>query len=76
MDIHVESQDLLNFSSKKEEREAAPLPHYAKSYFFVCVDEQCSRSWSLSSSTCLSMLLTKYSFCHEERIDFAFVILR
>ena len=44
MDIHVESQDLLNFSSKKEEREAAPLPHYAKSYFFVCVDEQCSRS--------------------------------
>ena len=78
MDIHVESQH-LNFSSKKEEREAAPLPHYANSYFFLCVDEQCSRSVSLSSSTALSMSLTKYSFCYEEgtdRHDFAFFILR
>ena len=36
MDIHVESQH-LNFSSEKEEREAAPLPHYANSYFFFYV---------------------------------------
>ena len=34
MDFHVESQH-LHFSSEKEEREAAPLPHYSNSYFFL-----------------------------------------
>ena len=36
MEFHVESQH-LHFSSEKEEREAAPLPHYSNSSFFFII---------------------------------------
>ena len=76
MDIHVESQH-LNFSSKKEEREAAPLPRYSNSFFFFNVwMSNVPDQYHYHLLPLFQLLLTKYSFCYEERTDFAFFILR